>query len=138
MKKNIKRKMKEEIKALEISLKLRKEMIWCEVEFLELKRELNLNHYELQQLTLGRLSADKMEKVWEYLNEISDKVKKRNATYKRFKVILLDNGFDFKDAVEFIGITPRRLRAILTGERVERQPEVEKKIEEFCRQKLFL
>lgn len=135
---NIQKKMREEMKALETSLQLRRELIMTEVEFVDIKRTLNLTHYELHQLTKGKLCEEKMKEVWDYLSDVPEKVRKRNLTFKRFKLFLLDNGYDMKEAVEFVGVSERRLRAILTGERIGRQYDVERKIEEFCKQKLFL
>lgn len=140
MRLNIFEKRKElqnDLKALDNSLEIRKEMILCEVSFIEIKKALNLNHFEKQLLMLGKLDKNKMNEVWEYLSKVREDIKNRDLKYKKFKIYLLENGITWDKASKDLNLPVRNIRAILTGERTNRQFEIEKKIETFCKMNLF-
>ena len=131
------KELQEDLKALESSMELRKEMILCEVSFIELKKVLHLTHFEKQLLMVGKLDKDKMKEVDEYLAEVPVSVRERDLIYKKFKIYLLENGITWNEVSKNLNLPARNIRAILTGERTNRQFELEKKIEAYCKMSLF-
>ena len=131
------KELQEDLKALESSMELRKEMILCEVSFIELKKVLHLTHFEKQLLMVGKLDKDKMKEVNEYLAEVPASVRERDLIYKKFKIYLLENGITWNEVSKNLNLPARNIRAILTGERTNRQFELEKKIEAYCKMSLF-
>ena len=117
-------------------LELKKKMIDCEISWVQMVKLLNLTQYETFKFKNGELPKAEKEAL-KILEKTSKNIIERDMKYKLFSKTLLEKGITATEFSKRIGVDIDKINRILREIPVNRDYEVEKKIEEEIGQKIF-
>lgn len=115
---------------------MKKGLIDAEISFVSVKDTLNLNVYEWRKLFKGELPSKEKE-VWELINNTPEHILKRDKAYKGFQKVLIDKGITARQVSESLGIEINKVYRILRKINVNRDRELETKVEQYLGVKVF-
>nr|DAP13804.1 MAG TPA: Stage III sporulation protein D [Caudoviricetes sp.] len=117
-------------------LDLRKEMVDCEISWLQMIKALKLTQYEALKFKNGEL-PDLEQEALEILKKTPENIKNRDKKFKFFNKFLLEKGITATQFSKNVGVDIDKIHRILREIPVNRDLEAEKKIEEAIGEKIF-
>lgn len=117
-------------------LDLRKEMVDCEISWLQMIKALKLTQYEALKFKNGEL-PDLEQEALEILKKTPENIKNRDKKFKYFNKFLLEKGITATQFSKNVGVDIDKIHRILREIPVNRDLEAEKKIEEAIGEKIF-
>ena len=117
-------------------LDLRKEMVDCEISWLQMIKALKLSQYEALKFKNGEL-PDLEQEALEILKKTPENIKNRDKKFKFFNKFLLEKGITATQFSKNVGVDIDKIHRILRERPVNRDLEAEKKIEEAIGEKIF-
>ena len=115
---------------------MKKGLIDAEISFVSVKDILNLNVYDWRNLFKGELQ-EKEKEVWELIRKTPENIIKRDGAFKNFQKALIDKGITAKQLSETLGIEINKIYRMLRKINVNRDRELEKKVEQYLGIKVF-
>lgn len=115
---------------------LKKQLIDCEISWITVKQILKLSQYEYRKLLAGELIEREAE-VLQIIANTPDRIKKRDRKYKLFQKTILDKGILIKDFCKKNKLDEKRIYRALKNIMVERDLELEMKVEKALGVKIF-
>ena len=117
-------------------LDLRKEMVDCEISWLQMIKALKVTQYEALKFKNGEL-PDLEQEALEILKKTPENIKNRDKKFKFFNKFLLEKGITATQFSKNVGVDIDKIHRILREIPVNRDLEAEKKIEEAIGEKIF-
>lgn len=117
-------------------LDLRKEMVDCEISWLQMIKELKLTQYEALKFKNGEL-PELEEEALKLLKKTPENIKNRDKKFKFFNKFLLEKGITATQFSKDVGVDIDKIHRILREIPVNRDLEAEKRIEEAIGEKIF-
>ena len=117
-------------------LNLRKEMVDCEISWLQMIKALKLSQYEALKFKNGEL-PDLEQEALEILKKTPENIKNRDKKFKYFNKFLLEKGITATQFSKNVGVDIDKIHRILREIPVNRDLEAEKRIEEAIGEKIF-
>lgn len=117
-------------------LDLRKEMVDCEISWLQMIKALKLTQYEALKFKNGEL-PDLEQEALEILKKTPENIKNRDKKFKFFNKFLLEKGITATQFSKNVGVDIDKIHRILREIPVNRDLEAEKRIEEAIGEKIF-
>lgn len=117
-------------------LDLRKEMVDCEISWLQMIKALKLTQYEALKFKNGEL-PDLEQEALEILKKTPENIKNRDKKFKFFNKFLLEKGITATQFSKKVGVDIDKIHRILREIPVNRDYEAEKRIEEAIGEKIF-
>lgn len=117
-------------------LDLRKEMVDCEISWLQMIKALKLTQYEALKFKNGEL-PDLEQEALEILKKTPENIKNRDKKFKFFNKFLLEKGITATQFSKDVGVDIDKIHRILREIPVNRDLEAEKRIEEAIGEKIF-
>lgn len=117
-------------------LDLRKEMVDCEISWLQMIKALKLTQYEALKFKNGEL-PDLEQEALEILKKTPENIKNRDKKFKFFNKFLLEKGITATQFSKNVGVDIDKIHRILREIPVNRDYEAEKRIEEAIGEKIF-
>lgn len=117
-------------------LDLRKEMVDCEISWLQMIKALKLTQYEALKFKNGEL-PDLEQEALKILKKTPENIKNRDKKFKYFNKFLLEKGITATQFSKNVGVDIDKIHRILREIPVNRDLEAEKKIEEAIGEKIF-
>lgn len=117
-------------------LNLRKEMVDCEISWLQMIKALKLSQYEALKFKNGEL-PDLEQEALEILKKTPENIKNRDKKFKYFNKFLLEKGITATQFSKDVGVDIDKIHRILREIPVNRDLEAEKRIEEAIGEKIF-
>ena len=117
-------------------LDLRKEMVDCEISWLQMIKALKLTQYEALKFKNGELPELEQEAL-KILKKIPENIKNRDKKLKFFNKFLLEKGITETQFSKDVGVDIDKIHRILREIPVNRDLEAEKRIEEAIGEKIF-
>ena len=117
-------------------LNLRKEMVDCEISWLQMIKALKLSQYEALKFKNGEL-PDLEQEALEILKKTPENIKNRDKKFKYFNKFLLEKGITATQFSKDVGVDLDKIHRILREIPVNRDLEAEKRIEEAIGEKIF-
>lgn len=117
-------------------LNLRKEMVDCEISWLQMIRTLKLSQYEALKFKNGELPKLEQEAL-KILKKTPENIKNRDKKFKFFNKFLLEKGITATQFSKDVGVDIDKIHRILREIPVNRDYEIENKIEQAIGAKIF-
>ena len=117
-------------------LNLRKEMVDCEISWLQMIKALKLSQYEALKFKNGEL-PDLEQEALEILKKTPENIKNRDKKFKYFNKFLLEKGITATQFSKDVGVDIDKIHRILREIPINRDLEAEKRIEEAIGEKIF-
>ena len=132
----IEKKVLEYKKNLLRATELRAKMVDAEISFNVLKKELGLTVHELRKLVTGELQ-DKEAAVEKLIKNTSKTILNRDKEFKQFQKILLKKGIKITELETELKVNRNKIYRTIRGENINRDRELEMKLEKLLDEKLF-
>lgn len=115
---------------------LRAKMVDAEISFNVLKKELGLTVHELRKLVTGELQ-DKEAAVEKLIENTPKTILNRDKEFKQFQKILLKKGITITELENELKVNRNKIYRTIRGENINRDRELERKLENLLDEKLF-
>ncbi|MDH6457608.1 hypothetical protein M2102_001236 [Fusobacterium sp. PH5-7] len=115
---------------------LRAKMVDAEISFNVLKKELGLTVHELRKLVTGELQ-DKEAAVEKLIKNTPKTILNRDKEFKKFQKILLKKGIKITALEAELKVNRNKIYRTIRGENINRDRELEMKLEKLLDEKLF-
>lgn len=115
---------------------LRAKMVDAEISFNVLKKELGLTVHELRKLVTGELQ-DKEAAVEKLIKNTPKTILNRDKEFKQFQKILLKKGIKITELETKLKVNRNKIYRTIRGENINRDRELEMKLEKLLDEKLF-
>lgn len=115
---------------------LRGKMVDAEINFNVLKKELGLTVHELRKLVAGELQ-DKEAEVEKLIKNIPKTIIERDKEFKHFQKILLKKGIKITELENILKVNRNKIYRTIRGENINRDRELEQRLENLLDEKLF-
>lgn len=115
---------------------LRAKMVDAEINFNILKKELGLTVHELRKLVTGELQ-DKEAAVEKLIKNTPKTILNRDKEFKQFQKILLKKGITITELENELKVNRNKIYRTIRGENINRDRELEQKLENLLDEKLF-
>lgn len=115
---------------------LRAKMVDAEISFNILKKELGLTVHELRKLVTGELQ-DKEAAVEKLIKNTPKTILNRDKEFKQFQKILLKKGIKITELEAELKVNRNKIYRTIRGENINRDRELEMKLEKLLDEKLF-
>lgn len=115
---------------------LRAKMVDAEISFNILKKELGLTVHELRKLVTGELQ-DKEAAVEKLIKNTPKTILNRDKEFKQFQKILLKKGITITELENELKVNRNKIYRTIRGENINRDRELEQKLENLLDEKLF-
>ncbi len=115
---------------------LRAKMVDAEISFNILKKELGLTVHELRKLVTGELQ-DKEAAVEKLIKNTPKTILNRDKEFKQFQKILLKKGITITELENELKVNRNKIYRTIRGENINRDRELERKLENLLDEKLF-
>ncbi|RHG37443.1 hypothetical protein DW261_03355 [Fusobacterium varium] len=115
---------------------LRAKMVDAEISFNVLKKELGLTVHELRKLVTGELQ-DKEAAVEKLIKNTPKTILNRDKEFKQFQKILLKKGITITELENELKVNRNKIYRTIRGENINRDRELERKLENLLDEKLF-
>ncbi|WP_304159724.1 hypothetical protein [Fusobacterium ulcerans] len=115
---------------------LRAKMVDAEISFNILKKELGLTVHELRKLVTGELQ-DKEAAVEKLIKNTPKTILNRDKEFKQFQKILLKKGIKITELETELKVNRNKIYRTIRGENINRDRELEMKLEKLLDEKLF-
>ncbi|MHD0316716.1 hypothetical protein [Fusobacterium sp. THCT1E2] len=132
----IEKKVLEYKKNLLRATELRAKMVDAEISFNILKKELGLTVHELRKLVTGELQ-DKEVAVEKLIKNTPKTILNRDKEFKQFQKILLKKGIKITELEAELKVNRNKIYRTIRGENINRDRELEMKLEKLLDEKLF-
>lgn len=115
---------------------LRGKMVDAEISFNILKKELGLTVHELRKLVAGELQ-DKEADVEKLIKNTPKVIMQRDKEFKHFQKILIKKGIKITELEDMLKTNRNKIYRTIRGENINRDRELEQKLENLLDEKLF-